>query len=48
LQALSADFEMPTQARGEERTVISGEVGMGVGGGEGEAAERGGGVERGE
>jgi hypothetical protein len=34
LHALSADLAKPTQASGAERTVISGEVGMGDGGGE--------------
>lgn len=36
LHALSADFAKPTQASGADKTVISGEVGMGDGGGEAE------------
>ena len=34
LHALSADLAKPTQASGADKTVISGEVGMGDGGGE--------------
>ena len=36
LHALSADLAKPTQANGADKTVISGEVGMGDGGGEAE------------
>jgi hypothetical protein len=36
LHALSADFAKPTQASGADKTVISGDFGIGVGGGEAE------------